>query len=83
MMNMGMWTFLTIICVAAIVAGVLEKWLKYNRQDTAGRQNSTETLDRLDAMERRLANLESICVEQERTRKFDDELIRAAVADRK
>lgn len=81
-MNIGMWTFLTIICVAGIVAGVLEKWIKYNRQDAAGRQSSTEILDRFDAMERRLANLESICVEQERTRKFDDELIRAAVADR-
>lgn len=82
-MNITLWTFLTIICVVAIVAGVIEKWIKYNRQDVAGRQSSTEILERFEAMERRLANIESICVEQERTRKFDDELIRAAVGGRK
>lgn len=82
MLNMGFWSFLTLVCVATILVDAGKKWMKYNSINAPGRRASDEIIARLEALEARMANLESICVEQERVRKFDDALIRAAVENK-
>ncbi len=77
-MSMGMWTFLAIVSTVAIVAGSWEKYIKYTRTGALSQEDSAALSRRVEDLERRMENLESICIEQERTRKFDEALIRAA-----
>lgn len=80
-MGTSFWTFVTIVGVAGIIGSLLEKRMKYSRERGISGDALAAIEQRLDAMERRLENLESICIEHERSRKFDDALIRASVKE--
>ena len=79
---MSFWTFVCICGVAGIIGDVYSKRLKYRETARQSKSDTEDLLARIERIERRLGNIESICIEHERTRKFDDELMQAAVGER-
>ena len=66
-----MWTFLTICGLAYIIAEVYEQRLKIRAKADLSRGQYDELVSRMAALEQRMANLETIVLEEEKKKAFE------------
>lgn len=70
----GLWIFLTICGVAAILAEAYETRVKTRAKFEASNKHFDELADRIAAIEKRIENLETIVVDSSKHREFDRSL---------
>ena len=71
---MGVFEMVFFIAAAGMVYAAWETWLKQRNKRFANTKGLQEFAMRLDRIEERLRNLETIVLDQERYREFDDSL---------
>ena len=67
---MNLWTAIVAIVVVATISEMYKARLKIRRHQTEG--SLDEIMRRLDRLEERIANLETLVLEREKHRKFED-----------
>ena len=67
---MSFWTAAVIIVAIVTFGGIYQSQIKARRKITDERFN--ELLDRLDRLEERMANLETLVLEKEKAKQFSD-----------
>ena len=72
---MTMWMFLAICVVAPIVADLVHKRMKYRAQTQAGQQQWDELAARMQKLEERVGNLETIVIEMDKRQRLDSEIL--------
>lgn len=72
---MTLWTFLAICVVAPIVADLVHKRMKYRAQSLAGQQQWDELAARIQKLEERVGNVETILIEVDKRRRIDDQIL--------
>lgn len=75
--HMGLWGFLTICGVVAIICGVFEERIKSRAKVMLGQQSQEsdkkleELIARMERLEQRMANIETITLDHEKGKPFE------------
>jgi hypothetical protein len=74
MHGIGLWTFLTIICILGFIRKIYRLRVLERCHQADGTARNQELLARLEKLERRMANLETIVIKTEQEREFDRQI---------
>jgi hypothetical protein len=78
---MNIWTFLALAVLFGCGEEIYRARLKHKKELAQVNSRSDDLELRLRNIEDRLANVESICIEQDRVKQFDDKIVRMAVGE--